>query len=305
MNDRPLLHILFTMDCEPVTRRAVKTGPKTWESSARAIEGFCDRLSSAGYPATLFVSPVCAEEHGPLMEELVQRGVELGLHVHPPSLDPERYTRHLGEYRAEEQRAIVQEAIERIYDAVGMRPRSFRSGAFSASDATFPMLYELGFRQGSLSVPGRDLPRDAVRWAGAELDTHYVDPSDRLRAGALPFLELPVTSDPNRFYRQGHPSDLCIENSTVDDWHRPLIEQHLDRMATANAAFRTLCLYTQSGLAYYQNDARHSMTVERLIDYFDQLAERYELAPVTLAGAHQCFKQLVSEVKDQRLEVGD
>jgi peptidoglycan/xylan/chitin deacetylase (PgdA/CDA1 family) len=297
MSDKPPLHILFTMDCEPVTSRKVQTGPKTWVLSGRAIEGFCDRLSSAGYPVTLFVSAGCAEEHAPLMEELAGRGVELGLHVHPPSLDAERYTRHLGTYRAEEQRAIVELAIERIYDAVGIRPRSFRSGAFSASDATFPMLYELGFRQGSLSIPGRDLPRYAASWAGAEVDAHYVDPADRLRAGTLPFLELPVTSDPNRSYRQGYPYDLCIESSTVEDWHRPLIEQHLDRLAATDAAFRTLCFFTHSGLAYYLDDDRHSVTVEKLIEYFDALAERYELAPTTLAGAHERFRKLAAEAR--------
>lgn len=305
MNDKPPLYILFTMDCEPVTRRAVKTGPKTWALSARAIEGFCDRLSNASYPATLFVSTGCAEEHGPLMEELIWRGVELGLHVHPPNLDAERFTRHLGEYGAEEQRAIVEEAVERFYDAVGVRPRSFRSGAFSASNATFQVLYQLGFRQGSLSIPGRDLPREAVCWSDAELDPHYVDPANRLSAGTLPFLELPVTSDPNNFYRQGHPSDLCIENSTVDDWHRPLIEQQLARMAEANVPFRTLCLYTQSGLAYYEDDNKHSVTVEGLLDYFDELAEQYELTPITLADAHERFRQLASEMKDKRLEVKD
>jgi peptidoglycan/xylan/chitin deacetylase (PgdA/CDA1 family) len=305
MDGKPALYILFTMDCEPVTPRAVKTGPKTWVLSARAIEGFCNRLSNAGYPATLFVSPACAEEHGPLMEELAERGVELGLHIHPPNLDAQRFTRYLGHYRAEEQRAIAEEAVDRIYDAIGARPRSVRSGAFSANDATFQVLYQLGFRQGSLSIPGRDLPRDAVGWIDAELDTHYVDSSNRLRAGALPFLELPVTSDPNRYYRQGHPSDLRIENSTVDDWHRPLIEQHLERLSASNAAFRTLCLYTQSGLAYYQDEDRHSQTVEQLLDYFDTLAERYELVPTTLAGAHERFRQLASEMKDQRLEIGD
>ncbi len=305
MNEKPPLHILFTMDCEPVTRKGVKSGPKTWELSARSIEGFCNRLSSAAYPATLFVSAECAEVHSPLMEELLGRDIELGLHVHPPSVDADRFTRHLGQYHAEEQHAIVEEALERIYDAISIRPRSFRSGAFSASDETFPVLYQLGFRQGSLSIPGYDLPRDGVRWVGAELDTHYVDPADRLRAGTLPFLELPVTSDPNRFYRQGHPSDLRIENSTVDDWHRPLIEQHLERMASTNVAFRTLCLYTHSGVAYYQDDDRHSITIEKLIEYFDELAERYELIPTTLAGAHERFRQLSAEMKEQKLEVGD
>ncbi|HET9222127.1 MAG TPA: hypothetical protein VFO07_06470, partial [Roseiflexaceae bacterium] len=180
-----------------------------------------------------------------------------------------------------------------------------RSGAFSANDATFQVLYQLGFRQGSLSVPGRDLPRDAACWTHTEQDAHYVNPSDRLRAGDLPFLELPVTSDPNTFYLQGHPSDLCIENSTVEDWHRPLIEQHLTRMAAAKVAFRALCLYTHSGLAYYQDDDRHSATIEQLIEYFDTLAEQYELVPTTLAGAHERFRQFTTEIKEQRLELGD
>src|SRR5205814_9222375 len=136
----------------------------------------------------------------------------------------------------------------------GSRPHSFRSGGFSASDATFQVLYELGFRQGSLSIPGRDLPRDAVSWSGAETAPHYVDPANRLRAGALPFLELPVTSDPDRWYRQGFPYDLRIESSTVEDWHRPLIEAHLGRLAADNVAFRTLCFFTSNSVAYYQSD---------------------------------------------------
>jgi Polysaccharide deacetylase len=298
MDHKPPLYILFTMDCTPVASRGITTGPRTWVQSARAIEGFCDRLASAGYPATLFVAAPSAEEHSPLFEELSMRDVELGLHIHPPALDAARYTRHLGEYRAEEQRAIIELALDRVYDAVGIRPRSFRSGAFSADDATFGTLFELGFRQGSLSVPGRELPREAARWAGTELNPHYVDPVDRLRAGSLPFLELPVTSDPDHSYRLGYPYDLCIENSSVEDWHRPLIEQHLDRMARSQAPFQTLCLFTHSGVAYYQDDDRHSVTVEQLIAYFDTLAERYELVPTTLAGAHEHFRQLVLETRD-------
>jgi hypothetical protein len=106
-------------------------------------------------------------------------------------------------------------------------------------------------------------------------------------------------------YRQGYSSDLCIENSTVEDWHRPLIEQHLTRLAAADVAFQTLCLYTQSGLAYYHDDDRHSVTIEKLIDYFETLAEQYELVPTTLTGAHERFRQLISEIKEQRLEIGD
>lgn len=294
MNARPLLYILWTMNCEPVAVKTAKQAPKTWVQSARTIEGFCDRLSTVGHPATLFVSAASAEEHGPLLEELAGRNVELGLYVHPPTLEGSRYPRHLGNYAAVEQRTMIESAAERFYDAIGSRPRSFRSGAFSASDATFQVLYELGFRQGSLSIPGRDLPRDAISWNGAQTDPHYVNPINRLHAGALPFLELPVTSDPDRWYRRGFPYELCIENSGVDDWHRPLIERTLEHQEAEHVPFRSLCLFTHNGLAYYRDDDQHSMTLDQLLAYFDTLAERYELVPTTLAGAHQHYRQLMA-----------
>jgi hypothetical protein len=307
MNAKPLLYILFTMNCEPVAIKSAKQGPKTWVQSARTIEGFCDRLSGMGYPATLFVSVACAEEHGPLLEELAGRNIELGLYVHPPALAGSRYSRHLGNYAATDQRAIIAAAAERFYDAIGIHPRSFRSGAFSASDATFQVLYELGFRQGSLSIPGRDLPRDAVSWSGAETAPHYVNPSDRLGAGALPFLELPVTSDPDRWYRRGFPYELCIENSSVEDWHRPLIESSLERLEADHAPFRSLCLFTHNGLDYHRADDQHSITLEKLLAYLDTLAGRYELAPTTLASAHQHFRQLMAggEAQMNVLKLGE
>jgi hypothetical protein len=297
MNTKPTLYILFTIDCESVANKLAQQAPKTWEQSARAIEGFCDRLSAMGYPATLFVSATCAEEHGPLLEELADRGFELGLYVHPPTLEDTRnprYPRHLGNYAATQQRAIIESAVDRFYEELGSRPRSFRSGAFSASDTTFQVLYDLGFRQSSLSIPGRDLPREAVAWIGAVPDPHYVNPADRLQAGALPFLEVPVTSDPERLYRHGHPYELCIENSNVEDWHRPLIEHTLERMESEQASFRALCLFTTNGTAYHRADDQHSITIENLLDYFDTLADRYELMPTTLSGAHQHFRQLVA-----------
>lgn len=294
MNTKPNLYILFTMNCEPVAVKTVKQAPKTWVQSARTIEGFCDRLATMGYPATLFVSAASAEEHGPLLEELAGRGIELGLYVHPPTLEGTRYVRHLGNYPAAEQRALIEAATERFYAALGNRPRSFRSGAFSASDATFQVLYELGFRQGSLSIPGRDLPRDAISWSDAATAPHYVNPADRLHAGALPFLELPVTSDPDRWYRRGFSYELCIENSSVDDWHRPLIERTLAQQEAEREPFRSLCLFTHNGLAYYRDDDQHSVTIEQLLAYFETLADRYELVPTTLAGAHQHFRQLMA-----------
>jgi hypothetical protein len=294
MTDRVPLHIIFTMDCGPASSRWAPNGPKTWEHSARSVEGFCSRLLNAGYAATLFLASECAEEHAPMLEELVSRGVEIGLHIHPPCMLDGRFKRRFGEYDEEDQRAFIEVGAETIHDAVGFWPKSFRPGCFSASDTTFQTLYSLGFRQGSVSAPGRDVAREHALWTNAIPDAHYVEASDRLRAGTLPFLELPITSDAKRFYRTGYPYELNIEISSFEEWHRPLIDAQLERMAAEHVVFRSLCIYTTNVIAYHSNDDKHSQTLEAMIDYFDTLSEHYEIRPVTLAGAHQFFRQTPS-----------
>jgi len=159
MNELPELHVIFTMGCDPIPRKAAAgDAPRNWEVSSRAIEGYTYRLARAGFPVTLFLDPWCVEEHTPLLEELMVQKAEYGAYVHPPNLLLSRFTRHLGEYNAADQRTMIEHVTDRFYEALGIRPRSFRGGRFSASDATFKVLYELGYRQGSLSRPGFDAP---------------------------------------------------------------------------------------------------------------------------------------------------
>ena len=292
MNAKPPLHILFTMNCEPMAHRFAPDGPKSRDLGGRSIEGFCSRLLTAGYAVTLFVSAGCAEEYAPLLEELAERGVELALHVHPPSLTDGRYNRNLGEYTPEDQRELVELGLDRVEEAVGRQPRSFRPGKFSASDATFRVLYELGFRQGSVSSPGHNVPRDAAVWTGAEEDAHYVDPSNRLLHGTLPFLEIPITTNPTQVGRGGFADDLCLESPSCEEAHDAIIQRQLQRMADNDVAFRTLCLFTRNVFAYHLADDRQSTTLEILIDYFDALREHYDVVPTTLAGAHEHFRRL-------------
>ncbi|MBN1640679.1 MAG: polysaccharide deacetylase family protein [Anaerolineae bacterium] len=199
------LYVAFTMDCERIAAESPPGGPVSWELSERAIRGYCEALLAHGCPPTLFLTPECAARHAALLEGLAARGVELGLHVHPQSLGDGRYERYLGEYDPGGQREILDSAADPLAQATGARPRSFRPGNFSASDATYPLLYHLGFRQGSVSDPGRCSPQYAAEWVGAPPDPHYVDPTDRLRAGNLPFLEVPVTTDPARRRPNGFP----------------------------------------------------------------------------------------------------
>ncbi len=292
---RPSLHILFTMDCEPVATKPSPEGPRSWEVSARSIEGFCSLLLNAGYVPTLFVAPPCAVEHAPMLEELAERGAEVGLQVHPPSMLDGRFKHMLGDYNEEAQRFLIESAAQEVRAALGFWPRSFRGGRFSASDVTFKLLYELGFRQGSLSLPGRQVPRHGAAWEGAVIDPHYADPADRLRGGTLPFLEIPVTSDPARFYRSGYPYELCIERGPFEGWHRELIENRLARMAAEQVQFRALCFYTANTLPYHDHNSRYAETLRALLSYLDTLRDTNEVIPMALAGAHDRFQRMVHE----------
>jgi hypothetical protein len=289
MADKIPLRVIFTMDCQPSGSRGAPEGPKSWHQSAQAIDGFCTRLLRAGFPPTLFLTPRCAQEHAPLLVEKAGSGAELGIYVQPQSLEGRGYGKYLGDYDGDTQREIVRETIERFQEALERRPLSVRTGMFSANDATFSVLYELGFRQGSVSNPGRRVGPHAASWTGAVRDAHYVDPTNRLIRGDLAFLEIPVTSDADEV-RGGVASDLAIENGPVATWHRPLIEGQLARMETEEVTFRALCLYTRNAYGFRDPKDLHAQTLDGLIEYLSELSDSYELMPATLAGAHAGYR---------------
>lgn len=294
MSARAPLHVLFTMDCHPAATRFAPEGPKGWGLSARSIEGFCTRLGREGYAATLFVTPRCAQAHAPLMAELTDRGVELGLLVQPQSLDGNPHKGHLGRLSRDRQRGIIDLALHQFRDALGERPRSCRTALFSASDDTFAVLHELGFQQGSISSPGRRIQKHAAVWTGAEQDAHYVDGSSRLCAGRLPFLEVPVTTDPDQV-RGGLAAELAIETGTLEAWHRPLIAGTLQRMEAEGTVFKALCFVTRNCFAYGDDRDRNGVTLDAILEHLDSLRSRYDVIPSTLAGAHRSFRAAVGD----------
>jgi hypothetical protein len=291
----PPIHVIFTMDCQPAGTRQAPEGPKGWGLSARSIEGFCTCLRNEGFTATLFLTPWCADTHGPLVDELSGRDVELGLLVHPQSLFENVHKDHVGRLSRERQRAVIALAMRRFQEARGARPRSCRTAMFSASDDTYAILHELGFLQGSVSSPGRRLPRFAAEWTGAVPDPHYTDPSNRLIAGDLRFLEIPVTTDTSQV-RGGLAFELIIENGSFDNWHRPLIESQLQRMERERVPFRALCFATRNCFAYGAKGDLHSTTLAALLDYLEALRERYDVIPTTLSGAHAAFRDQLKVV---------
>ncbi|MCL5947291.1 MAG: hypothetical protein M1298_04665 [Chloroflexi bacterium] len=284
----PLFHVVFTMDCLPAaTSRA--PGPRSWELSARAISGFCTALLDANLPVTLFLTPECAEIHGPLLEELAAEHVELGLLIHPQSLHGIKVSKHFGVLSRDVQHRVGTHALQRFMDVVGSRPQSVRPALFSANDESFAVLSSLGFHQSSASNPGRRIAKEGALWVGALPDAHYTSDHDRLNAGDLPLWELPVTSDALQEWR-GRAPDLCIDANNVRNWHRPLIEAQLARTARHETPFRTLCFYTRNAFPYEHRQDPARQNLEELISYLGELEERVAIQGATLRAAHGAYR---------------
>ncbi len=292
MTARLTIHVLFTLDCESIAIRTAKEGPRTWEQSARAIEGFSNRLLRAGYPPTLFLAPQCAVEHTPLLEELAERGAELGLYVNPLQAEHGTYHNFLGTLSPEVQRRLIDEAAERFADAFGVRPRSFRPCKHSVSDDTYRLLYELGFRQGSIAQPGFVMRRIGVNWEHVAHHPRYVDSHNHERSGDLPFLDVPVTTDPDQRQITNQPYELRIDAGTFEALHQPVIDRAIERMINDAAAFCTLCFTADNRPAYDNDDDKHSRTLEAILDYLETLREYHDLVPATLVSAHERFRAL-------------
>ena len=287
------LHVLFTMDVPTPGSRAAPYAAAGWEASARAIDAFCVPLLNAGFSATLFLTPEAAALHAPMCEDLAASGVEIGLLVEPRTLRGAGLKHLLGAYSRDEQVSIVQRARSEFTDALSIRPQSVRSAFYSANDHTFEVLSGAGFRQASVSSPGRYAPKHHAVWERAASDPHFASTTTRLSPGTLPLLEVPVTTDATQ--RQGGIApDLTIERGTVEQWHAPLIDGQLTRHEAERVLFRTLCFVTSSGAGYHDVNATVRRTLAMLVEHLDEIGERMPIVPTTLAGAYPLYRQLTT-----------
>ena len=202
--------VILTMDCEPAlfecSPLAIKlsgSGPATYEAGESSIRGYVEAADKEGFPVTLFAHPEVAVAQPSLLLELQDAGACLGMHLHPYKFDDARYPRDLGSFTAEQQSGLISAASKVWSDSLGQHPRFFRGGVFSASDATFGVLLELGFEGGSVSCPGRVLPEAMAIWAGAELYPHRANLSFRHIEGDSHFVEVPISVDTSRPMERG------------------------------------------------------------------------------------------------------
>jgi hypothetical protein len=286
MNDK-LLFVNFTMDCEEVG--AHQGGPANWDLGERAIRGYCETLLDHGLGATLFIVPKAAEYYRATLLELGQLGnenIELGLHFHPQD---HGYPEFLGAFTAEEQQQMLRDGMEPWAQALGIAPQVFRPGNFSANDATFSILVELGFLAGSVSCPMRNFVEARATWVGAPLDPHFAHPANRLMAGDLPFLEVPLTVDWESIMWGGRtPLELRIEMVDARA-HGFTVRKAVKRQLDQGQETPMLVVSTHNIFAYDDLTEFRRQVLDGLVAEIHRAAEMYELtlAPISLLSLRE------------------
>ena len=235
-------YLLISVDCE-ATQHSI-CDPKLGQ---RAVNGVLEILSAEDLLATFFVIPTDLEASPELYRQALEAGHEVGLHLHPADLGYEEF---LGIYGREDQKKIISEASDRFAQVMEYAPKSIRTGYFSANDSTFQVLKELGFTHGGMSCPTRMLPECAAVWAGAPLDIHYAHPHNRLTAGDLDFVEIPITIDPDsRIWGGKQPLDLRVEQvGAKDHWYT--INKAVERQIAPKTVVPHISIYTHNTFDY-------------------------------------------------------
>lgn len=288
------LYVVFTMDCERIRAFSPPGGPEDWNISERAISGFAETLVENSLIGTFFIVPETAERHAKLFLELEQRGFELGMHYHTQSFLDGRYQRYLGECSYEEQYEQLKAAKGYWEKALERDVETFRPGNCSASDDTFQVLEELGFRQGSTYIPDRNMPKYAAVWVGAYPYPHHTHSSNRLIPGNMEYFEVPMTADPagRRTWKGKDTFQIRIEQvvkEVTPQDHLDLIDRIIRDQIEKKVPIKVVVPITHNCFEYSDRDNPIQQQLLRIARYLWEAAKHFglRLVPATIKQVHQ------------------
>lgn len=279
------IYLCWAMDCEASFIQDIPLG-------IRAVRGFADILTRAGLQATFCVLPGDAVAYGSLFRDLDPQRFEIALHFHSQW---EGYDDYMGAYSAQQQREMYSRALDTFVDRVGLVPKTFRVGNGSANDATYPVTAELGFKNCTHSVPGRDMTDLRANWVGAPPYVHYAHPHNRLLEGGLDLVEVPSTTDPDSMLWSGHhPQDLRVELFDAKN-HRYMIDKMIAREKARPHPVTVVTPVTHSIFAYDDPQEFRRQTMLQMIDDFAALAEQHNvnLVPATIDRVAAAYRAAV------------
>ncbi len=278
------LFVCFTMNVERIKAQSPTGGPVTWGAGEASAQGFCDFLLERGFPVTLLIVPDAAQKQARVLRRLHREGHECGLHVHPHSwhnnyLAPDHHE-YLGGMTAEEQYIMIEEARDELAEALAAAPESFRPGNFSANDDTFRVLASLGFRCGSVSQPGRSLPRIRAVWHGAGRAVFRANRAFRLVPGDLDFVEIPVTVDSSRTDHWSGVGDTRLDDCPPPDILHAMADT-LRGLAAVHAPVKHLCLFSHNSVRYEAGHGDGRLPILKSVaDGIARLAAQHEMEVV-------------------------
>ena len=278
------IFVLVTMDVEPALpadRPASTTGPRNYEESAVFIEAYAARARSRGFPVTFLIHPEVTHEHTALFDQLEADGACLGLHLHPWKFSGGRYRAHFGGLTRDEQSDILGEAIAMWSDGMGRRPRWFRPGTFSANDHTMPLLVELGFRGGSISLPGRVYPDMCAVWAGAPPDPHFGHAAFRHLPGQLDFVNIPLSVDMSRVEtRNGNLFRWDLRPDWLNADYRTIADNIVGQVVARAPTVPVVQMVTHNDNDFSDPEDRVCSNYETALEQVVAACRRRDLVPV-------------------------
>lgn len=295
MSSRPV-YVAVTVDCERVRSESNRNdGTASWEMGEKAVIGLSELLEAEGMKGTFLPTPATAAKQAGLFHQVRARGHEVGMQFHCDSFRDLRYTRVLGDYSPEEQRQILTDAKADWEDALGLPLLTYRSGYLSASDATFPIVAELGVRTCSCSKPGRYRPEIAARWYGAVPYAHRACRDCRLMPGDLDLVEVPLTSHPmERFATKPSfdPRELRPDSRHDAAVYREIVDLALWEMELLTPPVCSIVILTHNTIDYTCRDElpRH-LLLQTLHHIKDKADQGWQVVPATLSEIRLAFER--------------
>jgi len=296
---------MFTMDVEPVTTDNTRvSGPKSNKEGEICVKNYISAIGEYGYTPTFFIHPELGKVQSDFFLELQSKGACLGLHLHTTKFIKKKYDCEMGGLSGEQQREILEIAIELYKRYFGFRPELFRPGVFSANDYTYKLLHELGFKGGNISVPGRIWPDKCAIWSGAYPYPHFAHPNFRQIPGDLPFVEIPLSVDftqPLQLHPLGfwhyfdlRPGDIYSKNNLAPRDHRLILKNIVQQLATDNPALKTIVIDTHNDFEYLDRSQESAQHLHTVLEEIEPELKNYGLKPVnaTFNDALQKFLKI-------------
>ena len=294
------VHILFTMDAELISSGAAASGPASDQEGALRIREYMEVLGEYGYKPTFFIHPELGEKQSDLFLELKEQGACLGLHIHTAKFAVAGHKEEMGALSFEQQKDVLMLGMDMFERYFGFCPEIFRPGCFSANDYTYKALVELGFKGGSICIPGRIWQERYCIWAGADMHPHYANENMRHLPGNTSFIEIPLSVDVSCLHRHPlgfdyyfdlRPGDVYTSENLVVRDHRKVLANIVRRLDSDRPLLKTIVVDVHNDRSFKDLSTTPAQHLKTVLDSIEPELEKYGMVPVnsTFDRAIECF----------------